>query len=215
MVWFREEGTILGFQLCYDRRGVERAITWFEGKGYAHHQVDDGEGHPLSFKRTPILIQDQEVALQRILQKFRLEVEMLPSAVLGFVGAHLASCAAKSLVADIGSSCMLPGDLSIERDFLLRGMPWDLSRPRFMDFQREHIGDKARSDPSFPANLRLVALESLENERPEVVRRGLVALTFVGMREDLPIVEKLAMHSDVDISRDARTCLFEMSKRHR
>ena len=27
IVWLTEEGEIMGFQLCYDRRGKERALT--------------------------------------------------------------------------------------------------------------------------------------------------------------------------------------------
>ena len=44
IVWFSEQGAPDGFQLCYDRRGHERALTWTKGAGYRHDRIDDGEG---------------------------------------------------------------------------------------------------------------------------------------------------------------------------
>ena len=66
---------------------------------------------------------------------------------------------------------MSPDDLIVARDFLLKGMPWDLSRPHFMDLQREHILQKARANPLFPDQLRQVAVEALDSDRADVVRR--------------------------------------------
>jgi hypothetical protein len=101
------------------------------------------------------------------------------------------------------------------RDFLLKRMPWDLSRPRFMDFQRDHIAEKTAADPMFPSRLRHVALEALERDDPEVVCRALTALAFVGVRDDLPVIEGFATDDDPRTARFARTCLFEITKRRR
>ena len=87
---------------------------------------------------------------------------------------------------------MFSGDLIVARDFLLKGMPWDLSRPRFMDLQREQIRQKAQANPTFPEQLRQVAIEALESDEPAVIRRGLIALAFVGTSADLPTIEALA-----------------------
>ncbi|PYK09477.1 MAG: hypothetical protein DME65_11895 [Verrucomicrobia bacterium] len=110
---------------------------------------------------------------------------------------------------------MSDDDLIVVRDFLLKGMPWDLSRPRFMDFQREHIQDKTDGDPTFPARLRQVALETLMSEEPEIVCCALTALAFVGTRHDLALVEKFTNHNHSKISRFANTSLFEIRKADR
>jgi hypothetical protein len=102
--------------------------------------------------------------------------------------------------------------LIVARDFLLKRMPWDLSRPYFMKLQREHIAEKARSNPMFPAKLREVALEALESDEPSVICRGLTALAFVGTTADLPVIECFKTHSDPDVSKDAGTCLYEIKK---
>lgn len=119
--------------------------------------------------------------------------------------------------ADVGSqgAAMSDDGLIVARAFLLKGMPWDLSRPRFMDFQRGHITEKTAADPMFPSRLRHVALEALERDDPEVVCRALTSLAFVGIRDDLPIIEGLATDNDSKISRFARTCMFEITKRRR
>jgi hypothetical protein len=55
IVWFGEEDEIVGFQLCYDRRGEQKAFTWQQEFGYMHHRVDQGEDKPGKLKATPIL----------------------------------------------------------------------------------------------------------------------------------------------------------------
>ena len=61
---------IIGFQLCYDKPGHERALTWTEAAGYTHHHVDTGEAGPKS-KRTPLLVADSEFEQMKIAELFR------------------------------------------------------------------------------------------------------------------------------------------------
>lgn len=110
---------------------------------------------------------------------------------------------------------MSDDDLIVVRDFLLKGMPWDLSRPRFMDFQRQHIREQTDANSTFPSRLRQVALEALERDDPEAICRGLTALAFVGTREDLPAIERFKTHNHPKISKFATTCLFEVKKNDR
>ena len=42
-VWSRADGTVASFQLCYDLRRRERALTWKSDSGFYHDGVDDGE----------------------------------------------------------------------------------------------------------------------------------------------------------------------------
>ena len=106
-------------------------------------------------------------------------------------------------------------EITFVTDFLLRKMPWNLSRPRFMDAQRRQIEDYTEADASFPGQLRQAALDTLASESSEEVRRALTALTFVGESADLPRLEVLTRHTDSDVCRDARTALFEIKLRTR
>ena len=58
IVWFGEDDTPVGFQLCYDKARYERALTWREGRGFDHSAVDTGERGDVRHKSTPILVAD-------------------------------------------------------------------------------------------------------------------------------------------------------------
>ena len=57
IVWFNKKGESIGFQLCYDLPGEERALTWHKNTGFSHRRVDDGE-RQRPYKATPILVAD-------------------------------------------------------------------------------------------------------------------------------------------------------------
>jgi hypothetical protein len=42
-IWFDPANAVKSFQLCYDLRRRERALTWKDALGYFHDGVDDGE----------------------------------------------------------------------------------------------------------------------------------------------------------------------------
>ena len=102
--------------------------------------------------------------------------------------------------------------LAVARDFLLKGLPWDLSRPRFMDYQRRQIAEKVQAEPMFAEKLRQVALEVLKSDEPSMIRRALTALAFVGTDADVGPVKALKAHGDPAVSKDASTCLFEIRR---
>lgn len=58
IVWAEHDGRIVGFQLCYDVRHDERALTWWEGVGYSHNRIDEGEDRPGKHKSTPLVMKD-------------------------------------------------------------------------------------------------------------------------------------------------------------
>jgi hypothetical protein len=62
---------ISGFQLCYDRSGYERALTWQRGRGFSHEKVDTGEGGRIGPKSTPILVADGLFDASAIAGRFR------------------------------------------------------------------------------------------------------------------------------------------------
>lgn len=57
IIWLSESDATVGFQLCYDKQGRSRALTWHP-KGYLHHGVSDGEDQPGKPKATPVLVPD-------------------------------------------------------------------------------------------------------------------------------------------------------------
>src|SRR5919197_6045866 len=58
IVWYDPDDEIYGFQLCYDKPGRERVITWKKDAGFSHEAVDDGEGRPGKYKMSPIIRRD-------------------------------------------------------------------------------------------------------------------------------------------------------------
>ena len=85
IVWYEPDGSIHGFQLCYDRKGLERALTWIEGKGFSHLKVDDGEVEPLTAKRTPILITGGLFDPEGMLERFSSVAGALPEDIAQLV----------------------------------------------------------------------------------------------------------------------------------
>lgn len=55
IVWYDSDGRVHGFQLCYDKPGRERALTWTWADGARHGRIDTGEYDPRA-NRTPVLI---------------------------------------------------------------------------------------------------------------------------------------------------------------
>jgi hypothetical protein len=89
IVWYAHNGSIVGFQFCYDRRGTERALTWKKDQGYSHDRVDDGEAVGLAHKRTPILVADGEFNADTVLQVFMEAAHTMPRDIVDFVSAKL------------------------------------------------------------------------------------------------------------------------------
>ncbi len=71
-IWYEDssQDEIVGFQLCYNKRGEQKALTWYRDKGYLHTAIDDGEASPLK-NRTPILVADGMFPKDRVIELFR------------------------------------------------------------------------------------------------------------------------------------------------
>ena len=89
IVWYAEDGSIFGFQLCYDRQKFERALTWLPQSVFSHNRVDDGEGVGLAYKRSPILVADGVFDAVAMLRRFIEISNTLPKDVLEFVAEKL------------------------------------------------------------------------------------------------------------------------------
>lgn len=84
IVWFGSGSSIAGFQICYGRPDNEHALTWYEGRGFCHNRVDDGE-LPFHPKMTPILVADGIVPARLILEQFEARSGIVDSEVRTFV----------------------------------------------------------------------------------------------------------------------------------
>ncbi len=89
IVWFSEDDTIWGFQLCYDLDRKEKALTWTRDQGFSHERVDDGEDVGLRHKRTPILVTDGAFEADRVRREFLSIAASVPESIVAFVGARL------------------------------------------------------------------------------------------------------------------------------
>jgi hypothetical protein len=85
IVWYADDGSILGFQLCDDKGSNEHALTWFRGKGYSYERVDDGEGRPGRYKMSPVLLPDGIPDIDKLLRHFRHKSERVPADIRVFV----------------------------------------------------------------------------------------------------------------------------------
>lgn len=89
VVWYRENGAIDGFQICYpgsDQR--ERALTWREGAGFSHAAVDAGDERP-DKNLTPVLVADGAVPWAALIADFDTRSRELEAPLREFVMRHL------------------------------------------------------------------------------------------------------------------------------
>lgn len=85
IVWYRGDGAVDGFQLCYpgaDRR--ERALTWQARRGFSHSLVDGGDTRP-DKNLTPVLTPDGAVPWQKLEAEFGARAAGLEPALREFV----------------------------------------------------------------------------------------------------------------------------------
>jgi len=68
-VWQDADGQAFGFQLCYDKTGHERALTWMESSGFSHTAVDSGEDDPEA-NCTPLLKGEKNFPVERVTREF-------------------------------------------------------------------------------------------------------------------------------------------------
>lgn len=85
IVWLADDRRITGFELCYDKRGFEKSISWGDETGFRHMAVDDGEQRPGKHKATPILVQDGLFDASRVYADFQAVSHTLPEEIAGFV----------------------------------------------------------------------------------------------------------------------------------
>lgn len=91
IVWYGDDGAIVGFQFCYDRHGLERAVTWKADGRIEHDVVDAGEPVGLGHKRAPIL-RTGGAPPPDLVKRFRAVAGELPAEIVAIVDHGLCKC---------------------------------------------------------------------------------------------------------------------------
>ena len=81
IVWYAADGAIYGFQLCYDRNGDERALTWTPEQGYSHNRIDAGEDRSFKHKASPVLVADGRFDASLMAERFLQISSALPAEI--------------------------------------------------------------------------------------------------------------------------------------
>jgi hypothetical protein len=84
IVWQDNISEIIKFQLCYDKSGKERALTWTQGRGFDHNLIDDGESSPLK-NLSPILLADGLFQASEVLKRFVADSEVIEQQIRAFI----------------------------------------------------------------------------------------------------------------------------------
>jgi hypothetical protein len=89
-VWYNQDESIHGFQLCYAADDRTEAVTWRQNHGFSHSEVDEGDSNPF-FNRTPILVPSASTFdPEEVLEAFRSASFLIPFAERAFVEQKLA-----------------------------------------------------------------------------------------------------------------------------
>jgi hypothetical protein len=84
-VWQERESAVTKFELCYDKKGRERALAWAEGVGFCHYLIDSGEISPVK-NRAPILVADTEIIpIEELLERFTRESSQIQQEIRSFI----------------------------------------------------------------------------------------------------------------------------------
>lgn len=84
IVWQNSLSEITKFQLCYDKSGIERALTWTQGRGFDHNLIDEGEETPLK-NQSPILLKDGQFHASEVLEIFIADSKLIEQQVRAFI----------------------------------------------------------------------------------------------------------------------------------
>lgn len=58
LVWLNEDESVAGFQLTYGPEDARKILTWLDGRGYSHENLDEGEDRAFRYKMSPIALPD-------------------------------------------------------------------------------------------------------------------------------------------------------------
>lgn len=90
IVWYSDDGSLTGFQLCYDKQGRERAFTWTREHGSQHERIDAGEtpGHS---RMSPVIVADDSPPAEGVAELFLRQSGAVDSEIVRLVYAAISS----------------------------------------------------------------------------------------------------------------------------
>lgn len=88
-IWFSQQAPVR-FQLSYNKRGQEHAITWDIEAGFCHNSVDTGEQFlHFKYKMTPILEADGDFNAATVARDFLRASDNIEESLADFIYARL------------------------------------------------------------------------------------------------------------------------------
>lgn len=87
-VWSDPAGELLGFQLCYDKPGEQRALRYSRKLGYQHEGVDQPEDKP-GRSMSAIFVANGTLDTVELGARFAQDAGDLPAAIRAFIVSHL------------------------------------------------------------------------------------------------------------------------------
>lgn len=85
IIWYRQDDSVDGFQLCYGKSTGEHALTWHHPNRYEHHSIDDGERVIGGPKMSPVLVADGVFDSNRVAELFTERSRGLPRDIVELV----------------------------------------------------------------------------------------------------------------------------------
>ena len=86
--WHSPDGALASFQLCYDVRGRERALSWHRDNGFSHNKIDAGDGGRLG-RMSPILVGAGQFPHRLVRQRFAAEAAILDAPTRDLISAKM------------------------------------------------------------------------------------------------------------------------------
>lgn len=87
-VWFENQVPI-AFQLSYDKRELEHALSWSYDAGTTHSRVDNGENAVQRYKQAPMLRQNTDFNLMQVARNFLSNSTLMETSLADFIFARL------------------------------------------------------------------------------------------------------------------------------
>jgi len=88
-VWIRPDGTYSGFQLCYGKTDVQRALTWMEGAEPVHAGISEEE-NPTDRNRAALLVADGFFDVAEVTRRFSQDAGNIDTEIRAYVQRKLA-----------------------------------------------------------------------------------------------------------------------------
>ena len=85
IVWYLPDGGLYGFQLCYDKQGEERSLTWVHTGSFTHTRIDSGESGPLDAKGTPTPVEGGGYDYNHVREQFQKRSVLIDPKLSAFV----------------------------------------------------------------------------------------------------------------------------------